>query len=61
MSYTPCCKKKYPQSLLSGAYFQIYRCKDCGKLWCHKCGEYGDRCPNCSSKKKDWHSDYYMP
>ena len=61
MSSTPCCRKVYRQSMLSGSHFPIYRCKQCGTLWCHKCGTYGDRCPRCDSKSKQHHTTYNMP
>jgi len=61
MSATPCCNKVYRMSMLSGSWFHIRKCNDCGKLWCHKCGKYGDRCPKCESKSSSQHSTYNMP
>ena len=57
MSATPCCHKVFRKGLTHN-WFRIYRCKDCQKLWCHKCGTYGDRCASCGSKSKQQHSTY---
>ena len=60
MSATPCCHKVFKQGV-SHSWFHIYRCLDCGRLWCHHCGKYGDRCPNpkCGSKRREIHSKYH--
>lgn len=53
MSFKHCpnCHRK-PGGFLGGSYFWVYECKDCGQLYCYKCGVAdGKRCPNCGSKK----------
>lgn len=45
-NHCPNCKKIVEH----GAFFEVYECKKCKTLYCHKCG--GDRCPDCGSKER---------
>lgn len=58
MSATPCCRKVFNAGFTHN-WFRIYRCKECGTLWCMNCGTYGDRCKKCGSMSKEEHSVYY--
>ena len=53
----PGCGRTLRKSLLGGAYFNIYTCRDCGKKSCEKCG--GKRCPSCGSGKYNTYDKVY--
>lgn len=46
----PNCGSKVGDGLIDGSYMKVYECKQCGQLYCHKCG--GSRCPDCGSKSR---------
>ena len=54
MSACPGCGFNKKTSLLSGAYFNVYRCKECNSEYCYECrGSNGARkCPRCSSTSR---------
>lgn len=43
-------------------HFTIYKCKDCGHLFCHECpGSNGARkCPECGSSDKTTYEKIYI-
>jgi rubredoxin len=47
----PSCGFNTKMNILSGSYFWVHKCKQCGHLFCYKCrGSNGARkCPKCDS------------
>lgn len=37
----------------SSSWMYLKRCKDCGRVFCHKCGRSSKDCPGCGSKNVD--------
>ena len=48
-SFSSClgCGRTLKKSLTGGAFFEVQRCRSCGRRYCHKCG--GKKCPKCES------------
>lgn len=61
-SHCPSCGYKGVSGPLTGAYFNVYKCSDCGKKYCYNCpGSNGGRkCPGCGSEKKNAVGEVYL-
>lgn len=56
MGYTRCPNCNHNPLGFSTSWMHIYKCPNCGKLFCHNCGSTtsrGVRCPTCKTESTD--------
>ncbi len=63
ISVCPGCDADKHDISWAAAYFDVYKCKDCGEEYCHKCrGSNGARyCPACKSTSRDTYGRVSKP
>lgn len=55
----PNCSHKPKGGVFGGAYMNVLKCRDCGRLFCHECGGSSHKCPGCGSTKNSTAGECY--